>query len=172
MTRWIHGISRELLRAAFRDYFGVADEHADILVVLYGRAGEWTHLRRLQVLLNSHRPPKRQAIYERVRVLREAMEAESLLSGGQLDELGYALSEVGYAECAKALRALAQVLVRNGPVIEIAPSNEDAISPISDDPAVLIEAIRALEAERPSAPAVPERGDGRARPPLRTAAKA
>jgi hypothetical protein len=119
VTRWIHGISRELLRAAFSEYFGVSEEHADIVVVLWGRPGEWTTTRRLQVLLNSHRPPKRGTIHERVRVLREIMEPESLISGGQLDDLGYQLSEVGFEECKNALRAMAEVLTRNGAEISV-----------------------------------------------------
>lgn len=116
MTRWIHGISKELLRATFRDYFGVSDEHADIVVILYGRPGEWVTTRKMQALLNSHRPPKRSAVHERIRVLREIMEPESLISGGQLSDLGYTLTEVGFSECQKALHAMADVLTRLGPV--------------------------------------------------------
>lgn len=124
MSRWVHGISRDILRGAFREYFGVSDEHADVLVVLYGRPGEWVKVKRLQVLLDSHRPPNRSTVYERVRVLREAMEPESLTSGGQLDDLGYALSSVGFRECHLAVRALAEALVRDGPVL-IAENEED-----------------------------------------------
>lgn len=115
MTRWVHGISKELLRAAFSDYFGVAHEHADILILLWERPSERVTTRKMQVLLNSHRPPKRSVIYERIRVLREIMEAESLDSGGQLDDAGYSLTEVGVDECRKALRSMAEVLTRAGP---------------------------------------------------------
>lgn len=125
MTRWIHGISRDLLRAAFCDYFGVSEEHADILCVLYGRPGEWVPTKKMQALLNSHRPPNRQALYERVRVLREIMESESLNSGGQLDDTGYALTDVGFEECQKALRAMAAVLLRNGPEVVIPGVGEE-----------------------------------------------
>lgn len=121
MTRWVHGISREVLRATFGEYFGVSSEHADVLVVLYGRPGEWVKTRQLQVLLDNHRPPTRQAVYERIRVLREAMEPESLSSGGQLETTGYALTSVGYQECDKALRAMAEALVRNCPVLVVRP---------------------------------------------------
>ena len=114
MTRWIHGISRELLRAAFCEYFGVSEEHADIVVLLFERPGESVTTRKMQVLLNSHRPPKRSVIYERVRVLREIMEPESLDSGGQLDDTGYALTEIGLSECRKALRTMAEVMLRGG----------------------------------------------------------
>jgi hypothetical protein len=119
VTRWIHGISRDLLRAAFSDYFGVSEEHVDILIVLYGRPGEWVPTKKLQVLLDSHRPPRRGAVHERVRVLREIMESESLISGGQLDDIGYTLTEVGFSECAKALRAMAEVLTRTGPEVVV-----------------------------------------------------
>lgn len=164
MTRWVHGVSRDILRAAFREYFGVSEEHIDILVVLYGRPGEWTQLKRLQVLLDSHRPPKRQAVYERVRVLREAMEPESLLSGGQLSDEGYALSEVGFAECAKALRALVEALLQSGPQISIQPAGQPEpfclTGPGMD---ALVEAVDDLEAARPSALAIPDKGAGRVR---------
>ena len=127
MTRWIHGIRPELLRAAFCEYFGLSEEHAEILVVLYGRPGEWVKTKKLQVLLNSHRPPKRQAVYERVRVIREIMEPESLISGGQLEDLGYTLTEVGFAECAKALRVMAETLVRSDPQMSVPGIWEEAI---------------------------------------------
>lgn len=129
MTRWVHGVSRDILRGAFREYFGVSDDHADVLVVLYSRPGEWVKAKRLSVLLDSHRPPKRQAVYERIRVLREAMEPESLTSGGQLDDLGYALSAVGYRECNVALRVLAEALVRDCPVL-IIPDSEGESAPL------------------------------------------
>lgn len=125
MTRWIHGISKDLLRAAFKDYFGVATEHADILILLYERPGESISTRKMQVLLNSHRPPKRSVVYERVRVLREIMEVESLDSGGQLDDLGYSLTAVGLEECRKALRQMAEVLTRNGPELIVPPADVD-----------------------------------------------
>lgn len=115
MTRWIHGISRELLRAAFSDYFGVATEHADILMLLYERPSERVTTRKMGILLNSHRPPKRGTIHERVRVLREIMEPESLDSGGQLNAEGYTLTEIGMDECRKALRQMAEVMTREGP---------------------------------------------------------
>lgn len=114
MTRWIHGISRELLRAAFKEYFGVAIEHCDILIILFERPGEWVTTRKMQALVNSHRPPKRGVIHERIRVLREILEAESLDSGGQLDDTGYQLTEVGFEECRKALRRMADVLLKGG----------------------------------------------------------
>lgn len=119
MTRWIHGISRELLRAAFSEYFGVAIEHADILILLYERPNEQIKTSKMCVLLNSHRPPRRGTVHERIRVLREIMEPESLDSGGQLDDAGYSLTEIGVEECRKALRQMAEVLTRNGPQVSI-----------------------------------------------------
>lgn len=114
MTRWFHGISRDLLRASFSEYFGVDAEYVEILVVLYGRPHESVPTKKLRVLLNSHRPPTAGAVYERVRVLREVMEPESIDSGGQLDPTGYSLTEVGYAECRKALLHMAEVLLKHG----------------------------------------------------------
>jgi hypothetical protein len=166
MTRWVHGISPEILRAAFREYFGVANEHAEILVALYARPNEWTPMKRLQVLLNSHRPPKRQTVYERVRVLREAMEPESMLSGGQLDDTGYALSELGFAECTKALRALVEALLRSGPQITIPAIGDGPISPYGEGADELANAIDRLEAERPPATAITR--DRAARAPMRS----
>jgi hypothetical protein len=136
LTRWIHGISRDLLRAAFGDYFGVAGEHADILMLLYERPGERITTRKMQVLLNSHRPPKRGTIHERVRVLREIMEPESLDSCGQLDDGGYQLTEIGLEECRKALRQMALVLTREGPEIAIPGRCVEMLGPI-DEPKAL-----------------------------------
>lgn len=115
MSRWVHTVSREMLRAAFSEYFGVSQAHCDVLVVLYSRPNEWTTVPRLQVLINSHRPPKRQAIYERIRVLRDVMEAESIESGGQGHGTGYRLSEVGFRECRMALLTVSDALQREGP---------------------------------------------------------
>lgn len=153
MTRWVHGVSKDILRAAFREYFGVSDEHADILVVLYGRPNEWTPMRRLQVLLDSHRPPKRQAVYERIRVLREAMNAEALMGGDRFegDGAGYALSEVGFAECAVALRMLCETLLKAGPRISLPGKDDDPNAPISVDGVDdLSEAVEKLVAQRPA----------------------
>lgn len=133
MTRWVHGVSNDIVRGAFREYFGISDEHAQVLVVLYKRPGEWVKVRKLQVLLDSHRPPKRQAVYERVRVLREAMEPESLSSGGQLDDTGYALTGVGFRECDMALRVLAEALVRDCPVLTVKPAEKRPRSDADDD---------------------------------------
>jgi hypothetical protein len=127
LTRIIHGISRELLRAAFCDYFGVAEEHADILVLLYERPGEPIPTKDLAKLLNSHRPPTRGAIHERIRFLREGMEAESLDSGSHLDDRGYSLTEIGLGECAKALRVMAEALAKCGPATMLAGRNVEAI---------------------------------------------
>lgn len=113
--RLVHGVSRDLMRAAFCDYFGVRDEHAEILVLLYEHPGAAFPTRDLARRLNSHRPPTRGAIHERVRFIREIMEPESLDSGGFLDDRGYALTEIGIGECVTALRVMAEVLIRCGP---------------------------------------------------------
>lgn len=132
MTRWIHGISKDMLRAAFSDYFGVATEHADILILLYERPGEQITTRKMQVLLNSHRPPKRGTIHERVRVLREILEAESLDSGGQLNDEGYQLTEIGLNECRQALRQMAEVLLRDGPELVLPGVTMEMLQPAED----------------------------------------
>lgn len=126
MTRWVAGLSKDVLNATFREYFGISTEHADVLVILYTRPGEWVKTRQLQVLLDNHRPPKAQAVYERIRVLRTIMDPESLSSGGQLAETGYALTSVGYRECDKALRAMAEAMVRDCPVLVAPPADERA----------------------------------------------
>lgn len=117
MSRWSSRVSDDGLRAAFRDYFGVSPEHCDVLVLLYKRPGEWLKVRQMQFLLDSHRPPNQQTIYERVRVLREIMEPESLSSGGQLKDTGYALTGIGYRECDKALQSQAELLAHDCPVV-------------------------------------------------------
>lgn len=126
MTRWVHGVSKEILRAAFGEYLGLGDENIDVLVVLYSLPGEWVKAKRLQRLLDSHRPPRRQAVYERIRVLREAMECESIDSGGQLDDAGYRLTEVGLEECRRALRIAAEAMIKDGPEI-IIPAEDEPI---------------------------------------------
>lgn len=156
MTRWVHGISDGLLREVFKEYFGVGDEHADVLIVLFGRPGEWTPMKRLQILLDSHRPPKRQAVYERISVLRDAMEPESLLSGGQLDEYaqGFALSETGFAECTKAIHAIVRALLMAGPRIVVTEGDDK--SPISNlGMDELRTAIRQLDVSRPESFTLP-----------------
>lgn len=115
MSNVVHGISRNLLRAAFCDYFGVREEHADILVVLYERPGEPIPTKELAILLNSHRPPARGAIQERIRFIREIMELESLDNGSPQDNRwqlssGYFLTEQGIAECVKALKVMAEAM--------------------------------------------------------------
>lgn len=118
MTRWVHGISRDLLRHAFSEYFGVSQGHAAILVALYGCPGEHIPIKRLGLLVDNHRPPLHPALYERIRVLREIMEPESLISAGPFDAAGYCLTEVGIEECRKALAAIAEAMLRAAPQVE------------------------------------------------------
>lgn len=132
VARLIHGISRDLLRAAFCDYFGVRGEHADILVVLYERPGVAIPTRELAMQLNSHRPPTRGALHERIRFLREILDAESLDSGGYLDNSGYQLTEIGLAECGRALLVMAEALTRCGPATILSGSNVEDIRRSSD----------------------------------------
>lgn len=131
-NRMVRGVSSDLIRAAFCDYFGVRGEHADILVVLYERPGEPVPTRDLGKLLNSHRPPSRGAIHERIRFLREIMEPESLDSGSPQDnrwELssGYFLTELGMSECVQALRVMAEALTKCGPAAMIGGKTAEEI---------------------------------------------
>lgn len=112
----VHGMNRELLRAAFRGYFGVGDGHAETLLILFERPDRAIGVRELKLLLDSHRGPSKSMIYERIRVLREAMEAESIDSecattGGWRGPAAYRLTEVGMAECRKALVCMGRALV-------------------------------------------------------------
>lgn len=110
MTRWFHGISRDLLRAAFSEYFGLSRVYIDVIVLLYERPYESVPIKKLSYLLNSHRPPSAGVIHERIRVLREVMDAESIDSGGRLNPEGYRLTELGYRECQVALGHMAEIL--------------------------------------------------------------
>lgn len=106
-NRWIRGVSRDFMRTAFRDFLGVGDAIADTLVSLYELAGAPVQPEGLSAMINSHRPISRGAIHERIRVLRQSMEAESV----DFDEAcGYSLTEVGMRECDEALACMSQVL--------------------------------------------------------------
>lgn len=108
--RIVGGISRDLIRTAFRDWLGVQDSQADLLVLLYSHRGRPLPCRKIGYELQSHRPLNAAAVHERVRVLRSAMESESI----DLDDRGYFLSEVGMRECRLALREIARTLLGTG----------------------------------------------------------
>lgn len=119
--RWLSvGLTRDMARLAFRDYLGVGDDTADVLVSLFEAKGEAVDSRSLCVSVNSHRPIRMGALHERIRCLREAMDSEAIDS----DKGWYSLTDVGMAECRQALgeSARAMVLSSGGDLAELAPS--------------------------------------------------
>jgi hypothetical protein len=97
------------MRTAFRDFLGVEESIADVLVTLYDLAGAPVQPKALSLMINSHRPISRGAIHERIRVLRQAMESESV----DFEEAcGYSLTEVGMRECDQALACMSDVLAK------------------------------------------------------------
>lgn len=108
--RWLSGgLTRDMARISFRDYLGVGDEVADVLVLLYEAGGEPVQARALCMAINSHRPLKIGALYERISVLREAMDTEAVDSANGC----YWLSEIGMEECRRAMRDTASALTRS-----------------------------------------------------------
>lgn len=75
-------------------------------MVLFDRAGEPISARDLCRQVSTHRPLQTQALYERIRVLREAMDTEALDS----DKGCYFLTDVGMAECHRALAEMAKAM--------------------------------------------------------------
>lgn len=126
--RWIRGISRDMLRTSFRDWFGIQDNQADVLVILYEQNGASLNRRALCLAVNRHRPLSMGALHERIRALRAAMEVEAI----DFDETtGYCLSEIGLEECQKAVRQMAQALAATTPNIPFivpppAPGSDEA----------------------------------------------
>jgi hypothetical protein len=108
-----------MLRTAFRDWFGIQDNQADLLVLLFDRQGRPMSCKAIGQALQSHRPLTVGAVHERVRVLRQSMEAESLDS----DSRGYFLSAVGMSECRKSLQAMARALLGQGFELKDVPGN-------------------------------------------------
>ena len=110
MSRWVHNNSQELIRAALGEWFGLGREYIEVLHILYEAAGDWISAEDMRSRISSHRRLSKQAVYERISVLRSAVDAESIDSGGQLDPSGYRLTEIGFDECRRALGSMAAVL--------------------------------------------------------------
>lgn len=106
-ARFINGCPVSLHRVAFEGYLGLGPGSSEVLVVLFDRAGEPISARDLCKQVSTHRPLNTQALYERIRVLREAMDTEALDS----DQGCYFLTEVGMAECHRALAEMAKAMV-------------------------------------------------------------
>lgn len=75
-------------------------------MILFDRAGTPISARDLCKTVSTHRPLNTQALYERIRVLREAMDTEALDS----DRGSYFLTDVGMAECHRALAEMAKAM--------------------------------------------------------------
>lgn len=75
-------------------------------MLLFDKAGEPMAARDLCKAISTHRPLNTQALYERIRVLREAMDTEALDS----DQGHYFLTDVGMAECHRALAEMAKAM--------------------------------------------------------------
>lgn len=105
-SRVINGCPASLHRVAFEGYLGLGPGCSEVLVVLFERAGEPISARDLCRVVSTHRPLNTQALYERIRVLREAMDTEALDS----DRGFYFLTEVGMAECHRALAEMAKAM--------------------------------------------------------------
>jgi len=122
-NHWVKGISRDLLRTAFRDYFGIYESSATLLVELYqaGRDEEGLSnpvpVKDLCYLLSSHRSLNAGALYERVRVLRAAMSPEAI----EQDNSNYWLTDVGFDDAAGAIKDLARTLTDDFVVAHAAP---------------------------------------------------
>lgn len=101
------GLRRDLVRAAFVDYFGIGGARADVLIALFERQGEPAKSAVLANEVNRHRRPQLTALWESIFVLRSCMAAEAI---DRSDE-GFWLSEVGLAECRKALEIVGHELL-------------------------------------------------------------
>lgn len=118
--RWLRTLSRDIIVAAFRDWFGIQDNQAQVLVTLFERNGRPVKARELGALVSTHRPIGEAAVMERVSGLRSAMEAEAIDTGPR----GYLLTEIGRKECRDALTRMAETMMRQGAEV-IDPMSED-----------------------------------------------
>ncbi len=105
-ARFINGCPINLHRAAFEGYLGLGPGSSEVLVILFDKAGDPISARDLCKAVSTHRPINTQALYERIRVLREAMDTEALDS----EKGSYFLTDVGMAECHRALAEMAKAM--------------------------------------------------------------
>lgn len=115
--RFVGGISRDMLRTTFRDWFGVQDNHADLLVTLFQAQGQPIAAKALAVASSSHRPGRVEQVWERVRNLRQVLNSEAI----DTFESGYGLTDIGMAECHRALRETARVLAAESALLPHIP---------------------------------------------------
>jgi hypothetical protein len=96
-------VNRTVLAAAFGHWFGLKRSEVSILVALYQSAGEFIGFKDLAT--SERISPD--AMWVRVSRLRQALECEAVDS---VPGRGYCLTEVGVAECQRALAAFAESL--------------------------------------------------------------
>lgn len=108
MVQIVRGMRWDLVRHSFMDWFGVERATADALVFLWGAQGEAVPVGQLSAELRQGRPLSTNAVEVRICALRRAMEGEAVdtLPGG-----GYCLTDIGLAECDKALDQTARELL-------------------------------------------------------------
>lgn len=104
------GLRREIVRAAFCEFFGIGSDRADLLIALFEFYGKPASYSTLGHQVNSHRRPSRDAMQEAIRFLREAMSPEAI----DRSERGYFLTEVGLADCRDALQHMGETLALVG----------------------------------------------------------
>lgn len=110
-VRWSsHGVRRDLLKAAFSEWFGIEGGVCDVLVALFDLDGEQAAWQALAIATDSHRPPTQGAMWERIRILRKAMDCEAI----DCDAGSYSLTEIGMSECRRALAELGTQLTAIG----------------------------------------------------------
>jgi hypothetical protein len=101
---------RDLVLAAFCDYFGIGEARSALLIALFELRGDPATAKALGLRVDAHRPPGPGAIQEAISVLRKCMDSEAI----DTSEAGYFLTEVGLGECGEALVAVAAALAAMG----------------------------------------------------------
>jgi hypothetical protein len=99
-----------VVQAAFRDWFGIGDEYARVILCLYQSGGKPQDWRVVARFVSTHKPMSRGAVHEAISTLRETFESEAI----DRDDDGYWLTEIGQAECRRAFRELGQQLIAMG----------------------------------------------------------
>jgi DNA-binding winged helix-turn-helix (wHTH) protein len=90
-------------RAAFREWFGLRPAEADLLVILYGAAGEFVARPAIAELAGV----RGGSVNVHICHLRASLEAEAIDSAPRR---GYRLTEQGMAECRGALWTMGEEL--------------------------------------------------------------
>lgn len=106
--KWVvTGLRRDLVQITFEEWFGITGAQSEVLVAMYEAGGEMRKYKDLAMLVSSHRPPSRNAFEVRIHELRKALESEAIDTG----PAGlYGLTEIGMAECRKAMAEMGDVL--------------------------------------------------------------